>query len=533
MGKIFNINADCHPDIHYMVDLTDRLEKIREMTDAGQYFTINRARQYGKTTTLLALSEYLQSDNIVINLDFQLFSSGTFKSENSFSLTFAKAFCEAWKENKIAPSDRICQKLDLLNKAYQEKRNDFELQELFENLCGLCRDSCHPVILMIDEVDSAADSQVFLDFLSQLRGYYIKRRRTPTFRSVILAGVYDIKNLKHKFRGEHEHKFNSPWNIAADFLIDMNFSVKDIEGMLVQYEKDHHTGMDIHAISRLLYDYTSGYPFLVSKLCKLIDEHISESSRFPDKSSAWTKAGFLEAVTLLLKEKNTLFESLTNKLNDYPGLHKMLYSLLFTGKTIPYTPLEPSISIGEMFGFIKQEENATVIANRIFETLLYNLFLSNELLDNKIYDAALNDKNQFIYNGHLNMHLILEKFVEHFDDLYGDKNQTFYEDDGRRYFLLYLRPIINGTGNYYIETRTRNNERTDVIIDYRGEQFIIELKLWRGNSYHTRGEQQLLDYLDYYHLDKGYMLSFNFNKKKQIGVQEITLNGKILVEAVV
>ena len=95
MGKIFNINADCHPDIHYMVDLTDRLEKIREMTDAGQYFTINRARQYGKTTTLLALSEYLQSDNIVINLDFQLFSSGTFKSENSFSLTFAKAFCES------------------------------------------------------------------------------------------------------------------------------------------------------------------------------------------------------------------------------------------------------------------------------------------------------------------------------------------------------------------------------------------------------------------------------------------------------
>lgn len=49
----------------------------------------------------------------------------------------------------------------------------------------------------------------------------------------------------------------------------------------------------------------------------------------------------------------------------------------------------------------------------------------------------------------------------------------FKEEDGRRYFLLYLRPIINGTGNYYIESRTRNMERTDVIVDYRGEQFII------------------------------------------------------------
>lgn len=38
-------------------------------------------------------------------------------------------------------------------------------------------------------------------------------------------------------------------------------------------------------------------------------------------------------------------------------------------------------------------------------------------------------------------------------------------------------------------------ERTDVIVDYLGEQFIIEMKIWRGNAYHERGEQQLLDFL--------------------------------------
>ncbi len=75
MGKIFNVSADCHPDLHYMVDLKDRLEKIKRMVDAGQYFTINRARQYGKTTTLLALAELLQTDYIVVSLDFQLFST--------------------------------------------------------------------------------------------------------------------------------------------------------------------------------------------------------------------------------------------------------------------------------------------------------------------------------------------------------------------------------------------------------------------------------------------------------------------------
>ena len=46
------------------------------------------------------------------------------------------------------------------------------------------------------------------------------------------------------------------------------------------------------------------------------------------------------------------------------------------------------------------------------------------------------------------MELVLEKFILYFSDLYGDRPETFLEEDGRRYFLLYLRPIINGTGNY-------------------------------------------------------------------------------------
>ena len=75
--------------------------------------------------------------------------------------------------------------------------------------------------------------------------------------------------------------------------------------------------------------------------------------------------------------------------------------------------------------------------------------------------------------------------------------------------------------------------RTDVIVDYMGEQFIIELKIWYGNEYNERGEKQLVDYLDYYHKDKGYMISFNFNKNKKIGIQEISIQDKTIVEAIV
>ena len=71
------------------------------------------------------------------------------------------------------------------------------------------------------------------------------------------------------------------------------------------------------------------------------------------------------------------------------------------------------------------------------------------------------------------------------------------------------------------------------MISYGGFEHIVELKIWHGNEYNERGEEQLLDYLDYYRIGEGYMLSFNFNKKKEIGVKEIVMGDKVLVEAVV
>ena len=229
------------------------------------------------------------------------------------------------------------------------------LLSLFRVINKWCRQSETGIVLMIDEVDSATNNQVFLDFLAQLRGCYINRDNKPTFQSVILTGVYDVRNIRRKLRSGEEHKVNSPWNIAADFLVDMSFSVKDIAGMLTEYENDYNTGMNISEIASLIFDYTSGYPYLVSRICKLLDERIAGSESCPDKKSAWTKAGVTDAVKLLMTEKNTLFESLVEKLNSYPELHDLVYALLFNGKTIPYNPLNKTIEIAEMFGFINNQ----------------------------------------------------------------------------------------------------------------------------------------------------------------------------------
>ena len=526
----FNTEGVCRPEEHYMVRLDARLERIkRELVDRKKYFVVNRGRQYGKTTTLSALERYLKEEYTVLALDFQLMGTGDFADEATFVRVFAGTVLDALSLAEPDGRDELQTPLAQI----VDKRTGSSLNELFVRLSRMCAISSKPIVLMIDEIDSASNHQVFLDFLAQIRGYYLKRDKMPTFHSVILAGVYDIKNLKLKLRPETEHQYNSPWNIAAKFKVDMSFPAAQIAGMLQEYEEDHHSGMDTRAVAEEIYAYTSGYPVLVSAICKCISEELPGENGFGDSALAWSKAGVERAVAILLKENMPLFESMTKQLDLYPDLRNLTEDILYRGKRIPYSPEEKSTNLGVMFGFLKEEDSYVAIANRIFEMCLLNLFMAKEAITSDVFSQGETDRIGFIKNGRLNMDLVLEKFVEYFHEIYGQKDMKFMEAYGRKFFLLYLKPIINGTGNYYMEAQTRDARRTDVIVDYLGEQFIIELKIWHGNEYNERGEAQLIDYLEFYHKDKGYMLSFNFNKKKEIGLKELTIGGKTIVEAVV
>jgi hypothetical protein len=489
------------------------------MVDAGKYFSINKGRQYGKTTTIVALEEYLSAEYFVISLDFQGLSEFDFENENAFVSAFSRELLDLDIENE---------QLEIFK---SDKQSNYSLSDLFAALRDLCKQSEKPVVLIIDEVDSASNNQVFIDFLAQLRKYYLKRQKRPTFQSVILAGVHDIRNLKLKIRPDSEHKHNSPWNIAAKFDVDMSFSQEDIAGMLEEYESDYHTGMDIPTMARMIYDDTSGYPVLVSSFCYLMDEEIAGTEKFPTKSSAWTKEGFLRAEKILLTEKTPLFESLIDKLKDNESLRNLLYRILFDGRNIPYNADNDAIDVAAMYGFVTNRNGQLAVFNRIFETRIYEWFLSVELTRGNDFSGG--NKNQFVENGRLNMERVLEKFVVDFDFVYGSKDDKFKEEVGRRLFLLYLKPIINGTGFYHIESRTRDERRMDVVVDYGTEQHIIELKIWHGEKYNSDGEKQLSDYLDYHRLKKGYLLTFNFNQKKKIGVKRVQYGDKELIEATV
>ena len=364
--KKFKTTGLCNPSKNYMVDITERLKQIKVMIDNGDYFTINRARQFGKTTTLAALERYLKDEYNVVRLDFQRIGDAGFKTEEAFVKSFSRAVLQ--KNSKINIPKSINDKLlDFINRS----SGLAILDELFYCLIEWCSCSEKPIVLIIDEVDSASNNQVFLDFLAQLRLQYLDREDdedNPAFQSVILAGVADIKHIKGNIRNDNDSKVNSPWNISADFNIDMSLSANGIKGMLDEYEADHNTGMNTKLIADSIYEHTSGYPFLVSRICQIIDEQLVPD-KFDSLNKAWTKQGFNEAIKILLSEKNSLFQSLTGKLTNYPDLKRSIRSILMEGTTLSYSALQESISQMEMYGFIKNNHNTVAISNRIFDGL--------------------------------------------------------------------------------------------------------------------------------------------------------------------
>lgn len=528
--KEFNTTAVCIPSKHYMVDLSERVAEITKLVEAGKYFVINRARQYGKTTTITALSNALINDYVVISTSFEGITDAGFADEKSFVKEFCRLLRREFRRDARIPNSIK----EEINAIFKNTDGYAYLGDLFDIILDWCDISEYPIVLIIDEVDTATNNQVFLDFLAQLRNNYIIRdaKGIPVFQSVILAGVTDIKHLRTKIRDEADSKENSPWNIAADFSIDMSLSEAGIKGMLDEYEADHNTGMNTASIAKQIREYTNGYPFLVSRICELIDKNVTV--QYNSASKAWTNIGLDEAVKLILGENNTLFQSITKNLNNQPALKKSIRSMLMEGTRITWNPQQDSIVYMQMYGLIQNDHNIVRVANRIFETMLYNLFLSDEELSHNIFskEGAL-AKNIFVEDGKLNVRMILSKFIETYHQIYGPLIDKFKEKDGREQFLLYLKPIINGTGNYYIEAQTRDQKRTDVIIDYLGQQYIIELKIWRGERYNAEGEQQINDYLNYWNLETGYMLSFNFNKNKETGVKRVEIGDKVLFEGTV
>ncbi len=517
MKKRFNTTGSCNPAMHYMVDTSKKLAQIEEYIDDGLYFTINRARQFGKTTTLDSLFRLLSDKYFIIKISFEGLGEDDYREGRLFLAEFQKILVKRIKTISYDLADFW-------------KSPVLSFGDLSKKVYDFCKLVNKPVVLMIDEVDKSQNNQLFLDLLGMLRNLYLERSESgdmsSTFHSVILAGVYDVKNLKIKLRPDEERKYNSPWNIAAKFKVDMTFNPNEIITMLNEYEIDYQTGMNKAFIANEIYKYTSGYPYLVSCICSIIDKELEKD---------WSEKGIQDAIKILIKDReNTLLGDLTKNVEIYPDFEKLMTDVLLHDKEIVYEPNVPAIDLALTFSAVKEDAHGHItVHNLVFEQKLYNYFVAKESL--KGNSDFSGNRSIYVTNGRLNMPLVIARFHDLMRNERRRADDEFLERQGRLLFLCFLKPIINGTGFYYVEPETRNGGRMDIVVSFAGEEFVIELKIWRGEKYEVEGKVQLAEYLKTRNLNEGYLVTFSFLKNKTIQEEPewVEHDGKRIYEAII
>ncbi len=504
--KEFNTTGLCIPEKHYMCDVSKKFERCKLLVNKGKYFAINFPRQHGKTTMQYLLTqefEKYEDEYLVISTSFEGIGDLPFRSEEAL----APAVLEVFAKGLYFDNPEIAEYLE--NSA--KKIEDFKGLSRF--ITKWLKSIGKKVILIIDEIDKASNNQVFISFIAMLRDKYLlaNSKKDITFHSVILLGVHDVKSLKLKLRPEDEKKLNSPWNISENLNIEFTFSIKEIELMLKNYANEHNFQMDISEISKKIHYYTNGNPFLISQMCKIIDEIF-----MVEKKESWTIDDIEKSYAYLINGAYTTtnFDDVDKNLENNKDLFNLIHNIVIQGEAYSFYLGDPVIAKGKTYGILSPNSSGRCdISNKIYEFRIIDYMLSKQ----KTNESNLNlyHSSKFIENGELNILLILQKFQLFLKEHNSSKDNKFLEKNGRLLLMSFLRPIINGKGFLFKENVTAEDRKMDLVITFNNKRYVVELKIWYGEKYLSDGIEQLCDYLDSYSLDTGFMLIFNFNKNKK------------------
>jgi len=284
--------------------------------------------------------------------------------------------------------------------------------------------------------------------------------------------------------------------------------------MLLDYVETTGRKMDIKAVSEKIHFWTNGYPFLVSKLCKMVDEELLPKR----ENKNWDIVDIEWAVSKLMQEMNTLFESLAKNLEDIPKLFELIKSVLVGHEEISFSLMDPIINFAKLYGMIIPDEyNKIRIHNKIFEEVMTEYFVTKIMLSN--YEILNKVKEPYIKkDGNLDFRMVMLKFQETIKEKYNShdylKSDKFLENELRMLFMVFLKPILNGIGFCFKEVQTGAEKRLDLVVLFKKQKFVVEMKIWRGDEYHKAGIIQLKDYMQAESVQEGYMLISNKNRTK-------------------
>jgi len=219
--KTFNTAGPVRPDEHYMIPALARweMDKIRRLIGEKRYFVLHAPRQTGKTSCLLALMEQLNAEQDYRALYTNLEPAQAARGDVAAGM---RAIISSIAENaRRYLDDRRPQ--EWVGETLHELGPHSALRGL---LCRWSEENGHPLVLLLDEVDSLV-GDTLISLLRQIRAGYPDRPQAFP-QTVLLCGVRDVRDYRIHDGDNQIITGGSAFNIKSESLRLGNFSHEDI-----------------------------------------------------------------------------------------------------------------------------------------------------------------------------------------------------------------------------------------------------------------------------------------------------------------
>ena len=488
----FNTTGPCNPDDHYMLPPEVRLvdAQLDRYIRDKLYWVLHAPRQVGKTTFLQswmrkindggeAVACYVSVERCQGFADADRAMPGIYHAIRKY----AKDFDVPIPETDISSSTSI-------------------LDDVLQQWASLVAPK--PLIVLFDEVD-VLEGETMISFLRQLRGGFASRGTGKFPVSIALVGMRDLKDYITASKDGKKPNPGSPFNIKEDSAVLSNFNKEDVASLFAQRTAENGQQITQEALD-YVYEQSRGQPWIVNSLFKRATMQILD----------WESA---ETVTLdhidtarqkMIMARETHLDALAFRLEE-EGVRSVIEPIL-TGEPDLNMAQSEAFRICLDLGLVALEDDTPVIANPIYrEVIARHLTYGQQL-------AIQKPKWQWEKSdGSLDMDRMLQEFQvfwRRHADVWESKSKSGYTEAFPHLLLMaFLQRVLNSGGRIERECAAGRG-RMDLLVEYAGHCYIIEIKLvhWYDSPQTVRKEglEQIREYRDTFSPDApAYLVIFD------------------------
>lgn len=508
MRPKFNIAGPCNPAEHYMLPPERRLGEILELIRDHSYFTLTGGWQIGKTTCAKWLQDHLNA-------------SGEWRAL-WVDLETAR------EQPDLAKAFRII--LDKFFEVCAAVHPDISLPELepllqtparclSKLLHHLTMQNDHKWVIFFDEADCLV-GETMVSFLTQLREGYLARDRRPFPASIALVGRRQVRDFMLRTEDRHAIAWlgtSSPFNVNAEATTLGMFTAADVEELLLQHTAKTGQRFEPEAIA-LIYELGQGHPWLTNALA---DQIVRKDLK--DRSLPVTAAHVEAAKETIILERRSHIDSLIARLRE-ERVRRVLDPML-SGERAQHDVLDDDFAYVLGLGLIRRIRGQYRVANPIYREVIPRALTYGQQMQIWNEPASYVQKD-----GSLDMQKLMTDW------------QTFWRQDGHLaaegfgyresgphlMLMAFLQRILNGGGRIEREYGLGRGA-VDLLIAWKNERHVIEIKLRRGKRTEADALEQLSGYLDRVGLAEGWLVLFDLRKlrwEKKLYQREVEHQGK-------